>query len=209
MSEINSGTQQVQVVKKDSFGTKLTLILVSVTLVVLGLIIAINWLPRWWAQRVGDVVDGRMSTGFIAGLGIGLIFTAIPLLMLRRVFTFGNSSITARAIWLILAALIALPNLTTLGISMGTGGAAHAGQRIMDVDAPGFRTGTAVGAIIAALLVIGFWIMMSNRRRRKKQLEGLKAEVRDREDRLWEHELQAKRQSGGSETTQTETGDTR
>ena len=54
---------------------------------------------------------------------------------------------------LALAIVFALPNLMTLGIVLGRGNAAHAGDRILDVEAPAFRGGTLAGAILAVLLV--------------------------------------------------------
>ena len=52
-----------------------------------------------------------------------------------------------------LAVILALPNLMTLGIVLGRGNAAHAGDRILDVEAPAFRGGTLAGALLAGLLV--------------------------------------------------------
>ena len=37
-------------------------------------------IPRWWAQRVADVVDGRLTVGALFGLFIGIVFTVVPLL---------------------------------------------------------------------------------------------------------------------------------
>ena len=55
----------------------------------------------------------------------------------------------------------------TLGIVLGTGNAAHAGERILDVEAPAFRGATLAGALIA-LGMIGFvaFLMMSRRESR-------------------------------------------
>ncbi len=56
----------------------------------------------------------------------------------------------------------------TLGIVLGTGNAAHAGERILDVEAPAFRGATLAGALIA-LGMIGFvaFLMMSRRESRR------------------------------------------
>ena len=45
------------------------------------------------------------------------------------------------------------PNLLTLGIAIGSGHAAHAGERTLDVDAPGFRGASLAGVIGGAFAV--------------------------------------------------------
>ena len=54
---------------------------------------------------------------------------------------------TWRIIILAVAVLLAVPNWLTLSVVAGNSKAAHAGERIFDVDAPGFRAATAIGAI--------------------------------------------------------------
>ncbi|HEY5854830.1 MAG TPA: hypothetical protein VIW24_12455, partial [Aldersonia sp.] len=68
------------------------------------------------------------------------------------------------------ALLVALPNLMTLSVVLGTNSAAHAGERVMDVEAPGFRAGSLWGAIIGVLVfaLICYWVFRY--RRRGKQL---------------------------------------
>ena len=61
--------------------------------------------------------------------------------------------------------VLALPNLMTLSIVIGRGNAAHAGDRILDVEAPAFRGGTLAGAVVAGLLVafIAYLLVSRNR----------------------------------------------
>jgi hypothetical protein len=47
-------------------------------LTLLGLIGA-AFLPRWWAQRIGDQVGGSITTGTSLGLFYGFVFTLLPL----------------------------------------------------------------------------------------------------------------------------------
>ena len=109
-------------------------------------------IPRWWAQRIGEQVDGSIVTGTFLGLFYGFVFTVLPLLVLAAAFRWRR---TWRVLLLALgvAAVLALPNLLTLGIVLGRGNAAHAGDRILDVEAPAFRGGTLGGALLAAALV--------------------------------------------------------
>ncbi len=162
---------------------RITLVAITVALLALAVLLAVTWLPRWWAQRVGDVVDGRISTGVFAGLVCGVLFTALPLLLLRRVFAWHAGSLTSRVVWLLLAAVLAAPNLTTLGIVLGNGNAAHAGERIFDVDAPAFRTASLVGAVVGALVAVLWWVLMATRRRNKRRIAELEARVREQSGR--------------------------
>jgi hypothetical protein len=70
--------------------------------------------------------------------------------------------------------LIALPNLLTLGIVAGSGDGAHAGERILDVDGPGFRTATAMGATAAVLVLLALVVLGVMRGRDRRIMADLK-----------------------------------
>jgi hypothetical protein len=70
----------------------------------------------------------------------------------------------------------------TLGIVLGTGSAAHAGERILDVEGPNFRAFTLVGAILGAVAVVGLRYLMASRRRAKGRASELRGELRRREE---------------------------
>jgi glucan phosphoethanolaminetransferase (alkaline phosphatase superfamily) len=125
---------------------------VVLVLVLLGGLIASATVPRWWAQRVGDQVDGSITQGTLLGLFYGFVFTLLPLAVLVLILRW-RSSWRWVLFAVVLAATLALPNLMTLGIVLGRGNAAHAGDRILDVEAPAFRGGTLAGALLAALLI--------------------------------------------------------
>ena len=134
-----------------------------VLVLVLGYIASAT-VPRWWAQRVGEQVDGSITTGVFVGLFYGFVFTLAPLLILVGVVVWRRTW-RALAIALALAVILASPNLMTLGIVLGNGNAAHAGDRILDVEAPAFRGATLAGAAIAVLLVAYILNLRASRRR--------------------------------------------
>jgi MFS family permease len=141
-------------------------------LVVLGLIGA-SFLPRWWAQRVGDQAQGSIAAGILLGLFYGFVFTLVPLALLGAA---ALRRLRSWRLWLALlglGALLAAPNLLTLGIVLGGGNAAHAGDRILDVEAPGFRGASLAGAI-AAVVLLGFvGYLVASRRRARGRLRAL------------------------------------
>lgn len=150
--------------------------IVGVIALVLVYLFAVTVIPRWWPQRVGDVVNGKLTGGSIAGVVIGLIFTVLPLLVLWTGWRMRDG--WRRGLWfVVLAAVLALPNLATLGVVWGSGNAAHAGERVFDTEAPGFRGGSLIGVILGALLV-GWIVWLSNSRRRNR------ARARDYKDEL-------------------------
>lgn len=146
--------------------------------VALAAVLALAWIgaaviPRWWAQRVGDQVQGSIAAGITLGLVYGFLFTVLPLLLvvwaLRR-----RRGWRAYLAFAVGALVLALPNLFTLGIVVGTGSAAHAGDRTLDVEAPGFRGGTLAGAILAALFVSAIAYLLASRGQARQELARLR-----------------------------------
>lgn len=120
--------------------------------------------PRWWSHRMGNVIDQRLAFGSFVGIVIGLIFTVLPLLVLCFGWRFRRSSWPWLVGVVVAAALVASPNLATLGVVLGSGSAAHAGERTLDVEAPGFRGGSLVGAVVGVVLVVGIVFLARSRR---------------------------------------------
>lgn len=147
----------------------LKIVLAITLLIVLAYAVA-SFLPRWWAQRIGNQVNGGMILGIILGLFYGFVFTVVPALTARFAFHKRRPLRT----WSMLGALtlvLAGPNLLTLGIVIGTGNAAHAGERILDVDAPGFRGATLAGVMLAALLLALLQYQLVSRHRTGGRLD--------------------------------------
>ncbi|WP_067518512.1 permease [Nocardia uniformis] len=134
-------------------------------------VILAAFIPRWWAQRIAEMVGGGFGKGIWYGLILGIVCTAVPLLLLLSSVMIwkkraGRFIAGAMAI---LAIVTAVPNLMTLTIVLGNSNAAHAGERILDVDAPGFRGACLAGAIIAAALfaLVAFLVVRRGLRRHR------------------------------------------
>jgi hypothetical protein len=141
-----------------------------VLVLVLGYIASAT-VPRWWAQQVGKQVDGSITTGIFVGLFYGFVFTLVPLLVIVGVLALRRTW-RAIAAAFVVAVLLASPNLMTLGIVLGNGNAARAGDRILDVEAPAFRGASLAGALLAvALVAYGVHLYRSRRRARERERE--------------------------------------
>ncbi len=151
-----------------------TLAVLGIVLLLFAYLLAVAFLPRWWAHRIGDLAGGRFSRGTGWGLFYGIVFTFVPLLVLRQAFR--DVSWKVRGILLAAAVVLATPNLLTLGVVLGTGKAAHAGERILDVEAPAFRAASLVGAIGATVVAVGAFVLLSAGRRDTRKLKELKSE---------------------------------
>ena len=151
-------------------------------ILIIVVLIGMAVVPRWWAQRIGDQVDSSQVSGTGIGLFYGTVFTLLPLvalrLMLRR-----HKHWKFRVSMLALAALLALPNLFTLGIVIGNGNAAHAGERILDVKAPNFRAASLGGAILAVLVFLAITYLLFARHRAKGREADLRGQLKERDER--------------------------
>jgi hypothetical protein len=139
---------------------------VFVAVVVTTLVVSAT-VPRWWAQRVGEQVEGSLTQGTILGLAYGFVFTFLPIVAIVLLLRWRTTWKTI-AVAVVLGVFLALPNLMTLSIVVGQGNAAHAGDRILDVEAPAFRGGTLAGALIAGLVVAFFVYLVWSRDRARR-----------------------------------------
>ena len=155
----------------------LRIVLVLSVLVVLGVayLFGTTVVPRWWAHRVANRVDGSLTAGTLYGLFIGFVFTFVPLVIARQVFRRRLRTKLRMAV-LLVALVAAAPNLITLSIVVGSSNAAHAGERTLDVDGPGFRAGSAWGATFAVVLAVGLLVWTWKVRRDRRQLKALRSE---------------------------------
>jgi hypothetical protein len=151
-------------------------IVVWVVNLVIAYLILTAFLPRWWALRVGGLTNRSIEHGILWGLMVGVVCTVAPLSLFWFAWRLRKHR---RVRWLRFPALVlglaaAAPNLMTLSVVFGRGNAAHAGQRIMDLESTGFRGATLTGALLGALLftsVVVLSVMYRTRGRRMRQVQ--------------------------------------
>jgi energy-coupling factor transporter transmembrane protein EcfT len=148
---------------------------VVIVLLVIGYFVATSFLPRWWSHRVGDQVDGTFRWGIFWGLVYGVLCTLVPILVARQAI-YRQIGWRGKGWIVLLAIVLALPNLMTLGITWGSGSGAHAGQRTLDDQAPGFRGATLAGFIVALALAVLIEIALQVRRRHSAELTALRVD---------------------------------
>jgi hypothetical protein len=154
--------------------------IVVIILIVAGFLGA-AFIPRWWSHRIADQANGSFTGGILLGIFYGFVFTVLPLLLIvwaiRR-----RHSLRTWGLIVAIAILFALPNLFTLGIVFGSGGASHAGERTLDVEAPGFRNASLGGALVAVVAVLFVWYLLRSRRQAREREANLRAELRAHEE---------------------------
>ena len=168
--------------RANSLVKKIVVVLVAVALVVIAYFILEAFLPRWWAGQIGRRVDGSFSSGVGIGLLLGFACTFIPVGLIALAISLGGRWKRIPSILCaVLAVVVAVPNLLTLAVVVGRGNGSHAGQRIFDVQAPGFRAaslwGAVAGAVVGLLIILFVW----RYRRRGRQLRESRAHAKDME----------------------------
>lgn len=161
---------------RSNLGRRIVFVVIGAASLVIAYLIGAAVLPRWWAQRIGGVVDGRLIFGNMLGFAVGLFFTMLPLFVLAAGWRFRKGWRRAM-VFLFVALIVAIPNLLTVGIVVGSGNAAHAGERILDVDGPGFRGGSLVGAILGAVLALMLLWLIVSRGHNKRKVGELRSEL--------------------------------
>lgn len=154
------------------------LVLVAASFVVYGLLAAA--LPRWWAQRVGGQVDGRMTVGIFWGLFYGFVFSFLPVLLAwqaRRPFL----TWPWKLVVLLVAVALAAPNWLTLSISLGDNSASDAGWITLVNEAPGFQWATLFGAIGGVVASLALVVTLASARRRKTKVSELEGRLAERD----------------------------
>ena len=154
---------------------KAIVIAIGVVALVIAYLILSAFLPRWWSIRVANLADQTFTRGIFWGLTFGIVCTVIPLALFAAAWLVRKrrGGKIGAIVLSILALLVAAPNLLTLSIVLGSNNAAHAGERTLDTEAPGFRGATALGFVLAIALFafLTFVIVRARRRRAQKRLD--------------------------------------
>jgi hypothetical protein len=124
-------------------------------------------------------VHGSFSAGILWGLFYGIVFSFFPLLLAWQVRR-RPLAWQVRVGMVVVALLLAIPNLLTLSIVVGVSRAASAGDRILDVDAPAFRGASLTGAIVGTVLVIVAAVVGILLKRRSHEVHELRAQNKAR-----------------------------
>ncbi|MFD4367209.1 hypothetical protein [Rhodococcus sp. NPDC058521] len=154
---------------------------IGITVLVIELVIAYfilaAYLPRAWAQNVGSLAGGSVAKGVLWGLVFGVLCSFVPLLLFQGAWmTIPRRRFKPVQIGLVaLGVIVMIPNLLTSSVVMGDNNAAHAGERILDVYAPGFRGATLVGVILGVLLFLAVAAITVTYRRRRAEAEKMKS----------------------------------
>ena len=187
MSEERQGATEPRGVEPPRWARRAVVVVVAVLLILAAYALAAAFFPRWWGERIGALVGASTPTGVLWGLLIGAVFTALPVFVLAFVL---RPRWKVRAALVLAAVLLAVPNLLTLSVVLGGNDAARDGRDIWSREAPGFVTGTwigaAVGALAAVLLLLARWSAV----RRRRQLGVLRRDldVSSESDRLHREE---------------------
>lgn len=152
------------------YGRKAVVGGILLLIAVIAYFILAAFLPRWWAGVIGDYVDRSFARGIWTGLALGFLCTVAPLILLGFALLSRGRLRNIPALFMGLVAIVAaVPNFLTLFVVLGAGNGAHAGQRILDVDAPGFRGAMLWGVIVAVVVAaaLGFFVWRYRSRGRK------------------------------------------
>lgn len=171
---------------------------VGLVLAVVAFLLITSVLPIWWAGVVGRQASGTMSSAIGWGVFYGFVFTFVPLLIASLAFARRWKSVGTRLAFIIAGVLLAGPNLITLGITVGTGSAAHTADRTLDVQAPLFAQTVLIAALGAAVLAAVVWVLSAIRQRAVRELTRLRAE-RDARGEIAHADDRAARQASRAE----------
>ena len=163
--------------QKRSLQSRLSIAVVAVVVLVGLVLLAGAVIPRWWATRISNIVDERITVGTFLGIAVGAIFALVPLLILWVGWRI-RKTLRRFLVFLVLAIVVAFPNLATLGVWTGTGSGANSARNKLDQFAPGFQGGTLFGVILGAVTALVIMYLSFSRRRNKQMARDLKAQIK-------------------------------
>jgi hypothetical protein len=165
--------EQATVRKMVNWPARIILAVVAVLVLVIAYFALAAVLPVWWANVIRDQVQGNLGAGILVGMFYGFVFTFVPLLVAWQA---ARKAIKwpGKIVLVLLAVVLATPNLLTAAIMISNSTAAHNGQRILGTEATWFPLWTQISAVAAvAVFVVGL-ILWTNWRQRGKKMKAFK-----------------------------------
>ncbi|QXQ11459.1 hypothetical protein [Paeniglutamicibacter sp. Y32M11] len=159
------------------WGLRIGLGVAAIIILAIVYLVVLLFLPVWWATRVSNQTQGSVTSGIILGLTYGFVFTFVPLLIAWQA-RYKKVSWPWKAVIVVLAIIVAIPNLLTLSIYANSSGAAAKARSMIDISATWFPSWTMGGAAAALILFVGiaaFWHLW---RARGKKMKSLKTEMK-------------------------------
>ena len=151
-----------------------TLVLLAIVYLVVRL-----FLPVWWATRIGNQTQGSITSGILLGLIYGFVFTFVPLLIAWQA-RYKKVSWPWKAVIVLVAVLVAIPNLLTLSIYANSSSSATKARTMIDTSATWFPSWSIGGAIAGLVLFVGiaaFWHLWHSR---GKKMKAMKSDIKAR-----------------------------
>ncbi|WP_427017144.1 hypothetical protein ACQCSX_00255 [Pseudarthrobacter sp. P1] len=144
-----------------------------VVALVLAYLIASIALPVMWAHTIGTQVQSNAGSAIGLGIFYGFVFAFLPVVMGWQARYKGMKRWLRISI-LVVAVLLAVPNLLTLGILNGTNNAAHDAQRILSVEATWFSSWSVWFMVVGVLAGVGAILAVPLWRRRGQRIRAYK-----------------------------------
>ncbi len=131
------------------------------------------FMPVWWATRISDQTQGSLTSGIVLGLVYGFVFTFVPLLIAWQA-RYKKVSWLWKAVIVLAAVLVAIPNLLTLSIYANSSAAAAKARNMIDISAtwfPSWSIGGAITGLVLFISIAAFWHLWHSRGQKMKPMK--------------------------------------
>ncbi|MGB9034864.1 MAG: hypothetical protein WCC45_10125 [Paeniglutamicibacter sp.] len=164
---------------KPRWGLRLGLGAAALVLLAIVYFVVRLFLPVWWATRIGNQTQGSITSGILLGLIYGFVFTFVPLLIAWQA-RYKKVSWPWKSVIVLVAVLVAIPNLLTLSIYANSSSSATKARTMIDTSATWFPSWSIGGAIAGLVLFVGiaaFWHLWHSR---GKKIKAMKSDIKAR-----------------------------
>ncbi|MBV1780459.1 hypothetical protein KRR55_15180 [Paeniglutamicibacter sp. ABSL32-1] len=169
---------------KPRWGLRIGLGVAALILLAIVYLVIRLFLPVWWATNIANQTQGSITSGIILGLVYGFIFTFVPLLVVWQA-RYKKVSWPWKAVIVVVAVLLAIPNLLTLSIYANSSSSAAKARSMIDISAtwfPSWSIGGAAAALVLFLGIAAFWQLWHARGKKMKAMKSeakVQAELRE------------------------------